>query len=203
MPTLHAYADGSGLYAKANLQGRVVTFQLTPAAMQRLGEAGLDTGARLPAKLLLALIQSGDAYTGTGAPADDPAQAALPFGEGELDTDGLLPRCEETGGHLELHLVVLDDGLGGGRKCARLLAPEPRHVMRKQTAISIPVSALSWRALEQLVGSRLVPEDAKAVVALRGWFNRRLADAWDELGRRRAERQTGLGLEGGDELRLG
>jgi hypothetical protein len=57
--------------------------------------------------------------------------------------------------------------------------------------------------LEQLVGSRLVPEDAKAVVALRSWFKRRLADAWDELGRRRAERQTGLGLEGGDELRLG
>ncbi len=202
MPTLHAYTDGSGLYAKANLQGRVVTFQLTPGAVQRLTSAGLASGARLPAKLLLALIQSGDAFTGAGAPTEDPAQTALPFGDSELDVDGLLPRCEETDGLLELHLVVLDDGLGGGRKHAKLLAPEPRHVLRKQTAMSIPVSVLSWRALEQLVGSRLVPEEAKAVATLRRWFNRQLADAWDELSRLRAARQTGLAIDGSDELPL-
>jgi hypothetical protein len=40
MPTLHAYAENSGFYAKANLQGRVVTFQLTPAAVHRLTGAG-------------------------------------------------------------------------------------------------------------------------------------------------------------------
>ena len=192
MPTLHAYTDGSGFYAKANLQGRVVTFQLTAAAVQRLTQAGLVSGASLPGKLLLALIQAGDAYTGAGTATEDPAQTALPFGDGELDVDGLLPRCEETGGHSELHLVVLDDGLGGGRKRARLLAPEPRHVLRKQAAMSIPVSALSWRALEQLVVSRLVPEDAKAVATLRRWFNRQFADAWDELARLRTARQTGL-----------
>ena len=203
MPTLHAYNDGSGFYAKASLQGRIVTFQLTAAAIQRLTGAGLASGARLPSKLLLALIQAGDAYTGAGTATEDPAQSALPFGDGELDADGLLPRCEETGGLLELHLVVLDDGLGGGRKRAKLLAPEPRHVLRKQTTMSIPVSALSWRALEQLVVSRLVPEEAKAVSTLRRWFNRQLADAWDELGRLRAARQTGLAFTGHDELPLG
>jgi hypothetical protein len=203
MPTLHAYVDGSGCYAKANLQGRVVTFQLTAAAVQRLTGAGLIAGSRLPAKLLLALIQSCDAYTGAGPEAGDPAQGALPFGDGELDADGLLPRCEETGGHLELHFVVLDDGLGGGRRRARLLAPEPRHVLRKHTAMSLPVSALSWRALEHLVVSRQVPEEAKAVVTLRRWFNRQLADAWDDLGRLRAARQTGLAFTGSDELPLG
>jgi hypothetical protein len=203
MPTLHAYADGSGFYAKANLQGRVVTFQLTAAAVQRLTGAGLAAGSRLPAKLLLALIQAGDAYTGAGAVTDDPAQGALPFGEGELDADGLLPRCEETGGHLELHLVVLDDGLGGGRRRAKLLAPEPRHVLRKHSAMSLPVSALSWRALEYLIASRQVPAEAKAVTTLRRWFNRQLADAWDELGRLRAARQTGLAFTGADELPLG
>jgi hypothetical protein len=203
MPTLHAYTDGSGFYAKASLQGRVVTFQLTAAAVQRLSGAGLSAGSRLPAKLLLALIQAGDAYTGAAAAKEDPAQTALPFGEGELDVDGLLPRCEETAGHLELHLVVLDDGLGGGRKRAKLLAPEPRHVLRKQTVMSIPVSALSWRALEHLVVSGLVPEEAKAVAALRRWFNRQLADAWDELARQGAARQTGLVFSGSDELPLG
>lgn len=200
MPTLHAYADGSGFYAKANLQGRVVTFQLTSAAVHQLGAAGLVSGSQLPAKVLLALIQAGDAYTGAGTALEDPAQSALPFADGELDADGLLPRCEETGGHLELHLVVLDDGLGGGRKRAKLLAPEPRHVMRKHSALSIPVSSLSWRALEQLVVSRLVPGDAKAVATLRRWFGHQLTSAWDELARLRAARQTGLALARPDEL---
>lgn len=36
MPTLHAYADASGFFAKAHLRGRVVNFQLTSAAVQRL-----------------------------------------------------------------------------------------------------------------------------------------------------------------------
>jgi hypothetical protein len=69
--------------------------------------------------------------------------------------------------------------------------------------MSLPVSALSWRALEHLVVSRQVPEEAKAVVTLRRWFNRQLADAWDDLGRLRAARQTGLAFTGSDELPLG
>jgi len=203
MPTLHAYTDGSGFYAKANLNGRVVTFQLTSTATQRLSSAGLADGSRLPGKLLLALIQSGDAFTGAGTAADDPNQVALPFGEGDLDVDGLLPRCEETGGHIDLHLVVLDDGLGGGRKRARLLALEPRHVLRKQTTLSVPMAALSWRALEQLVASGKVPADAKVVVTLRRWFDHQLASAWDELAKLRAARQEGLAFDRADELPLG
>ncbi len=203
MPTIHAYTDGSGFYAKANLNGRVVIFQLTVTAAQRLSSAGLANGSRLPGKLLLALIQSGDAFTGSGTPAEDPKQVALPFGEGDLDVDGMLPRCEETGGHIDLHLVVLDDGLGGGKKRARLLALEPRHVLRKHTALSVPVAALSWRSLEHLVAAGKVPGDAKVVATLRRWFDHQLASAWDELGKLRAARQEGLVFDRADELPLG
>lgn len=203
MPTLHGYADGSGHYAKANLNGRVVTFQLTAAAAQRLVSAGLGDGARLPGKLLLALIQSGDAFTGAGVKVEDTNQVALPFGDCELDADGLLPRCEETGGLIDLHLVVLDDGLGGGRRRARLLALEPRHVLRKHTALSVPVAALSWRGLEHLVASGKVPGDAKVVATLRRWFDHQLASAWDDLGKLRAARQEGLAFDRADELPLG
>jgi hypothetical protein len=203
MPTLHAYVDGSGYYAKASLHGRVVTFQLSSTAAQRLTSAGLGDGARLPGKLLLALIQSGDAFTGAGVAPDDPNQVALPFGDGELDTDGLLPRCEETGEHIDLHLVVLDDGMGGGTKRMRLLALEPRHVLRKHTALSVPVAALSWRALEHLVASGKVPAGAPAVARLRRWLDHQLTSAWDELAKLRAARQEGLAFDRADELPLG
>jgi hypothetical protein len=203
MPTLHAYVDGSGYYAKAGLHGRVVTFQISSAATQRLTSAGLGDGARLPGKLMLALIQSGDAFTRAGTVTEDPNQVALPFGEGELDVDGLLPQCEETGGRLDLHLVVLDDGMGSGKKQARLLALEPRHVLRKHTALSMPVAALSWRALEHLVASGKVPAGASAVARLRRWFDHQLTSAWDELAKLRAARQEGLAFDRADELPLG
>ncbi len=203
MPTIHAYVDASGYYAKANLKGKVVTFQLTAAAVQRLAGVGLSDGSPLPGKLLLALIQSGDAFTGAAALADDPNQVSLPFSDGELDSDGLLPRCEETGGHIDLHLVVLDDGMGGGKKRARLLALEPRHVLRKQTALSVPVAVLSWRSLEHLVVSGKIPGEAKAVVSLRRWFSHQLASAWDEWAKQRGARQQGLILDSSDELTLG
>lgn len=203
MPTLHAYRDGSGFYSKANLNGRVVTFQLTPAAAQRLSSAGLGDGARLPVKLLLAMIQCGDAFTGTATPTVNPDQGALPFGDEDLDTEGLLPRCEETGGRLDLHLVVLDDGLGGGRKLARLLALEPRHVLRKQTALSVPVAALSRQVLEHLIASGKVPGGTSGVSSLRRWLDHQLSSAWDELAKLRAARQTGLAFDRADELPLG
>ena len=203
MPTLYAYSDGSGFYAKANLNGAVVTFQLSASAVSRLTGLGLTSSARLPRNLLLALIQSGDAFTGAGTPVDDPNQVPLPFGDGELDADGVLPRCEETGGHIDLHLVVLDDGLGGGKKRARLLTLEPRHVVRKLTALSVPVAALTRRSLDQLVAAGKIPAESKAVKILRGWFDHQLASAWDEVGKLRAARQTGLGFEQADELPLG
>ena len=203
MPTLHANSDASGYFAKASLHGRAVVFQLSSVAAQRLTGAGLVDGSRLSQQLLLALIQSGDAYTRPDAgPQSDSNQTALPFGEGELDADGILPRCEETGGHLDLHLVALDDGLGSGRRQARLLALEPRHVLRKQTALSIPVAVLSRRILDQLVSVNKLPAASPAVTALARWFDHRLASAWDELARLRAARQEGLSFERSDELPL-
>ena len=203
MPTFHSHSDASGYFAKASLHGRVVIFQLSTIASQRLTNAGLVDGSRLTQQLLLALIQSGDAYTRPDAGSQlDSNQTALPFGEGELDTDGILPRCEETGGHLDLHLVALDDGLGSGRRQARLLAIEPRHVLRKKTALSIPVAVLSRRTLDQLVSVNKLPATSPAVTALARWFDHRLASAWDELARLRAARQEGLSFERSDELPL-
>ena len=60
---------------------------------------------------------------------------------------------------------MLDDGLGGGKKRARLLALEPRHVLQKHTAMSVTVAALSWRSLEHLADHR-TPTVREAIVAL-------------------------------------
>jgi hypothetical protein len=82
MPTLHAHSDASGYFARASLHGRAVVFQLSAAAAQRLTGAGLADGSRLSQQLLLALIQSGDAYTRPDAGSQSDAhQTALPFGE--------------------------------------------------------------------------------------------------------------------------
>ena len=203
MPTFHTNDDGSGHCAKASLNGRVVAFQLSPTAAQRLMGAGVIEGSRLPNKLLLALIQSGDALTGAEVRATRSGkQGALPFGEGELDTDGILPRCEETGGHIDLHLVVLDDGFGGGRRKTRLLSLEPRHVLRKLTSLSLPVAVLSQRTLDQLIATDKVNTGSSAVTMLSRWFGYRLASAWDELARLRSARQEGLVFDRNDELPL-
>jgi hypothetical protein len=63
MPVLHAYADGSGHYAKSQVQGTIVTFQLLAEGVNRLRELGVGEGDYFSLRLLGQLCDDGQAFT--------------------------------------------------------------------------------------------------------------------------------------------
>ena len=72
MPVFYQRSDGSGFYAKACIQGSIVTFELTERGAAKLREAGVESGGKFPLRLLIVLFRPGDAFTlkgGTGPKA--------------------------------------------------------------------------------------------------------------------------------------
>lgn len=67
MPVFYQRTDGSGCYAKASIQGSIVTFQLAERGVARLREAGLEPGGKFPLRLLLASIGHGGFDRGLAA----------------------------------------------------------------------------------------------------------------------------------------
>lgn len=201
MPVLYAYKTRPGSYAKASIQGAVVTFQITEAGRLALAEAGVKAGEKFPQAILLDLIRRGEAFTGgsgVDAPSDDPAQMLIDWGM-EEDLDSHLPKCEETGSAIDLHLVVVEEN---GQPRARLLGPDPRHILRKVTTLSIPLVALTLDLLDRLETVEKLPKDNPAVATVRDWLRQDRAKEWERLRQIQSQRQADLGLDtdGGDSL---
>jgi len=68
MPVLHRYHSGEGYYVKAQIDGMIVTFQITPDGVRRLERAGYLRGGQLPLRVLGDLCKAGQAYTKRGSP---------------------------------------------------------------------------------------------------------------------------------------
>ena len=73
----------------------------------------------------------------------------------------VMPRCEETGANVDLHLVAYRDP-ETEEWTARILGADYRHLVRRWTSLSVPVSILSLATLRQLESQRKIPLGTRA-----------------------------------------
>lgn len=106
---------------------------------------------------------------------DDPDQSEWQFAE--LDSMGVMPRCEETGVNVDLHLVAYSDPETRDLT-ARILGQDFRHLMRRHTKLSVPISILNLSTLRQLESERKIPLGTRAAKSLREWFRHEVDQAW-------------------------
>ncbi len=176
---------------------RIVSYTITPDGAKQLRAAGIRSGAKVPSRILAALIRSGNAHS--PRLAESPGQVRFDF-KGD-DSADFLPRCEMTGAASDVHLVVYGEGSG---TVAKLLGPEPRFVLQKVTRLSVPVTVLSLATVSQLETAQKLPLKTAAAATLRDWFRQDFESAWEKLQKQNVRKQEvlPLGPDGG-ELPLG
>ncbi len=106
---------------------------------------------------------------------DEPEQSEWQFAE--LESMGVMPRCEVTGANVDLHLVAYRDP-ETEEWTARVLGADYRHLVRRSTSLSVPVSILSLATLRQLESQRKIPLGTRAAKKLREWFRHEVDSAW-------------------------
>lgn len=117
----------------------------------------------------------------------------------ELDCMGVMPRCEQTGANVDLHLVAFRDP-ETDESTAAILGADYRHLVRRSTSLSVPLSILNLAALKQLESQRKIPLGTRAAKRLRAWFRHELEGVWKE-GLRPVPREPGqASLELGPDL---
>ncbi|MBI5802736.1 MAG: hypothetical protein HZA92_18695 [Verrucomicrobia bacterium] len=203
MPVFYQRTDGSGFYAKACIQGSIVTFQLTTRGAAKLRQAGVEAGGKFPLRLLMSLYRPGDAFTlkgGSGPKAGYHEAEQFCFGFEENQTaEKLFPACSETGTYHDLHLVVQVEG---GTSTARLLCSEARAKIASTVALNLPLALVSLESLARLEALDKLPADSEVIRALRQSLADDLDAEWEKFRRLKAHRQQGLGFEFGNELEL-
>ena len=204
MPVFYQRTDGSGFYAKACIQGSIVTFQLTSRGAAKLHGAGVESGGKFPLRLLMSLYRPGDAFTlkgGTGPKAGYHEAEQFAFGfEENQSAEPLFPACSETGSYDDLHLVVYDDG---GKATAKLLSPQARAKVAGTTTVSLPLALVSAENLTRLETLGKLPAASEVIRSLRQSLANDLSAEWEAFRQLKAQRQSGLGFDFGDELKLG
>ena len=107
MPVFYQRTDGSGFYAKACIQGSIVTFQLTARGAAKLHEAGVEAGGKFPLRLLMSLYRPGDAFTlkgGTGPKAGYHEAEQFAFGfEENQSAEPLFPAAGRISSAITAH----------------------------------------------------------------------------------------------------
>ena len=204
MPVFYQRTDGSGFYAKACIQGSIVTFQLTARGADKLREAGVDAGGKFPLRLLMALYRPGDAFTlkgGTGPKLGfhEAEQFDFTFEENQ-SAERLFPACAETGSYDDLHLVVYD---ADGKATAKLLCPQARAEVAAATTVSLPLALVTAETLTRLEALGKLPAGSAVIRSLRQSLVDDLNAEWEAFRQLKGRRQSGLGFDFGDELKLG
>lgn len=106
---------------------------------------------------------------------EEPEQSEWQFAE--LDRMSAMPRCEETGVNVDLHLVTYTDP-ETGELTSRILGQDFRHLMRRTTRMSVPISILNLATLRQLESERKIPLGSRAAKQLREWFRHQVEESW-------------------------
>jgi hypothetical protein len=146
--------------------------------------------------------RTGGDHEGIGRGGDDYHEAEqFAFGFEENQSAGrLFPACSETGSYDDLHLVVYEDG---GKTTAKLLCPQARAKVAATTTVSLPLALVWAETLARLETLGKLPVDSDVIRALRQSLADDLSAEWEAFRQLKAQRQSGLGFEFGDELRLG
>ena len=187
MPVLHAYRSKEGHYALAGVKGKIVTYRLSVEGVQRLNESGIADDANFPWALLLELMRSGDAYTGSSGRSDEDLSGwtqpgfvfDIPHHEPTL-TDPV-PYC--FCGSLEgLHLVeIIKD------KAASILCEGCRMKRLSETNASVPLYLINTTvALDRVLERNQLAAD-QSIEAFRDLLNFKLAAKWEARAKARKD----------------
>lgn len=206
MPVLHRYRDGSGHYAKAHIRGKIVTFQLTEAGVDRLRKDEVEDGGKFPLRQLFDLVHDRHAYTGAkggSGRVEEPSYYEAEQFEFEFDfeddrvAETAYPQCEETGSLEDLHLVT--HGSGEGRR-TRLLSAAAREPLR-EVGLSLPLGLIDAAALDYLLATGSIVPGASCLERIRAWLDSLRYDYWSRRTGR-PPRQGALDLPAEGELQL-
>ncbi len=202
MPLLETKNAG-GYFAKANINGVVVSFHLTPFGQRQLLDAGIQPGKKFPLALLADLARAGHAWT-TPSMAE---QAGIFYAEqfdlnlvGDESAEGLFAACTNDGKLDDLHLVAWESS---GRPILKLLCGACRAELPERFTLNVPVTLLSLGALSQLEAQGKMPAGDSVLGRLRESLAADLSASWEAFRRQNASRQAGLNFDRPDELDLG
>lgn len=193
MPVLHTYRSKEGHYILAGVNGRIVTYRLSPEGARRLQENGINDNEKFSWQVLLELIRQGEAYTNAPGAEDEDlsgwTQLGLLFNiqENEPTSTDLVPLCS-CGSMDNLHITELAD-----TKTASLLCDDCRKSRRHQIDASVPIYMINTPpALDHLLErSKIAPDDS--VKAYRELLNSNLAAKWNSRVRSKGKSvQSGL-----------
>ena len=180
MPVLHTYRSKEGHYILAGVNGRIVTYRLSPEGARRLQESSITDGEKFSWAILLELIRQGDAYTSNAAEQDEDlsgwTQLGLLFNiqDNEPSSTDPVPLCS-CGSMESLHISELAD-----LQTASLLCDECRKTRRDQIDASVPIYMINTPpALDHLLERSKLTPDA-SVTAYRGLLNASLAAKWND-----------------------
>lgn len=152
MPVLHKYKARNEYYILTQLNGAIVTYQVTPDGCIFLEKQGVAEGSQFGRSLLLQLCRSGDAYTRASAPDLDLSgwiQTSLDFSDDPVPETSM-PVCACCGSPYGLHLVSVNEE--GKEPFLSIRCADCCVSRRLEHGICIPAPVLSRPFLKRLIG---------------------------------------------------
>jgi hypothetical protein len=83
-----------------------------------------------------------------------------------------------------------------------ILGADYRHLVRRTTTLSIPISILSIGSIRSLEEQGKIPTGAAAAAKLTSWLRHGVASSWDEVVQAKQVRQGAFELDDQDRLSL-
>jgi hypothetical protein len=202
MPLLES-KSGGGYCAKATIKGAAVTFHLTPFGQKRLTEAGIQPGTKFPLALLADLARQGHAWTPPSVAEKTGINWAQQFDfnlAGDESAEPLFTCCADCNGYDDLHLAAWETKRAAA---AKVLCRECRGKLPERFTLSVPLSLVTLAALTQMEAQNKLSAGNLTIASLRQSLAKDLSAEWEKFRQHQAHRQSGLGFEFGDELKLG
>jgi hypothetical protein len=190
MPRLHTYRQRHGQYVLTEVDGMVVSYQLTAAGEERLAQAGITAGEPFDRALLLDLYRTGDAYAlGNEFPEAVLAnQLPLDFA-GDPHPASAFPVCDGCRQAIDLHLSLSGQRLD---VTAQLQCPHCRASSSMRMDTSIPLRLLSRSLVTRLFESKQVVRQSENVVRYLALLDEEFQQHWARYRTRDAVRQAQL-----------
>lgn len=186
MPVLHRYKYSDNHFILTNMNGAVVTFQLTNVGEQRLIDAGIEPGEQFGRALLLDLCRSGEAFTNGAASEEDLSgwtQTELDF-VNDPEPETLLPTCAECLSPYDLYLVSI---VAPNRKYISVRCESCRDKDVATIGICVPTPLVSRSMLNRLITlSGIVVLDS-AGTRFKHLLESEFVQKWDNYKRKNAK----------------
>ncbi len=190
MPRLEQYDGRNACYVVTSIDGKVATYQLTPAGEQRLVGAGISIGQTFERALLLDLCKTGDAYGRGHEFAEAVRKNQLEFDlAGDPNPEQAFPTCDGCGSVIDLHLELTR---ADAEYVARVHCPTCRATPKAVANTSIPLSLLSRSLVNRLFEDYAVATRSDNVQRYVTLLDTEFVQRWDMVRKQRATIQPQL-----------